>query len=455
MTLSSLLFPLMIKGSIALSCALIFQSLFHRVLSAKSFKVLFLVGFLLSLLPFHLLSPPAMTISAHPQTIEKITATLSTVQSIIPSHRSNDSAPSSQPSNLISGSSLILSIWGIGVALSLIRFFIQTQRTAQKFSTLPQSTQSFLLQELESCKKQAGTFAPVGIIETTETDTPAILGWLRPRILLPQGFANQWSSEERQSVFLHELAHFRSADAIGLTVARLALAIHWWNPLFHFAFQSYRQQIEFAADEFVTQKSDPSVVAHYPSLLLKLSIAPHIKIEPLGALGIRENYQTLKERIIMIQHQQTKKATTLSPLLFILSITLFLGLALFSWGEDQTGSTAEAEQAALRWLTIIDQGHYKESHEQSSQFFKEEITAKKWIEALDAVRKPLGKILSRKIVSKKIRPDAPHGKEVIKGPFCTIATESSFENLKFSTETIILQLESDGQWRATGYFIKP
>lgn len=455
MTLSSLLFPLILKGSLALLAALLFQRLFGRILSAKNFKILFLSGFLLSLLPLHLFLTFDITIPPQLKTIEKSSSSFNALQSIIPSHPSNDSAPSSPLSNSIPWSSLILSIWGIGAFISLIRFFIQTQRTSKKFSTLPQSTQSFLLQELESCKKQAGTFAPVGIIESVETKTPAILGWLRPRILLSQGFTDQWSSEERQSVFLHELAHFCSADALGLTVARIALAIHWWNPLFHWAYQAYRKQIEFAADEFVIQKGDPSAASGYPSLLLKFSLSSVAQTEPLGALGIRENYETLKQRIEMIQNQSTKKESILTPLLFCLSITLFLGLALFSWSEDQSASTTEAEQAAIAWLTTIDQGQYKESHVQSSQLFKEEITSKKWVEALDSVRKPLGKLLSRKILSKMIQQDIPNGKKVIKGTFCIIQAQSSFQNLNSSMETISLQRESDGQWRATGYFIKP
>lgn len=157
----------------------------------------------------------------------------------------------------------------------------------------------------------------------------------------------------------------------------------------------------------------------------------------------------------MIQNQQTKKATILTPLLFCLSIALFLGLALFSWSEDQGSLTAEAEQAAIAWLSIIDQGQYKESYEQSSLFFKKEITSKKWVEALNSVRKPLGKLLSRKILSKMIQQDIPNGNEVIKGTFCIIQAQSSFQNLKSSIETISFQQESDGQWRATGYFIKP
>ena len=42
-----------------------------------------------------------------------------------------------------------------------------------------------LLQPMEDCKQEAGITAPIGMVVSAHVSAPAILGWLRPRILLP------------------------------------------------------------------------------------------------------------------------------------------------------------------------------------------------------------------------------------------------------------------------------
>ncbi|MEA1992696.1 MAG: DUF4019 domain-containing protein, partial [Thermodesulfobacteriota bacterium] len=71
--------------------------------------------------------------------------------------------------------------------------------------------------------------------------------------------------------------------------------------------------------------------------------------------------------------------------------------------------------------------------------------------SMQAVKKPLGKILSRKLKSKNYMtslPDAPDGEYVV------IQFETSFENKKSALETVTPMLDKDGKWRVSGYFIK-
>jgi hypothetical protein len=70
---------------------------------------------------------------------------------------------------------------------------------------------------------------------------------------------------------------------------------------------------------------------------------------------------------------------------------------------------------------------------------------------LQASRAPLGKLISRNIKSavyKTSLPGAPDGQYVV------IQFESSFEHKKSAIETVTPSLGDDGQWRASGYFIR-
>jgi len=110
-----------------------------------------------------------------------------------------------------------------------------------------------------------------------------------------------------------------------------------------------------------------------------------------------------------------------------------------------------AVSAAKAWLSLVDSGKYVEIWNDAAQYFKGAVSKDEWGRAIRAVRKPLGKTLSRKLMSKHYRtslPGAPDGKYVV------IQFKASFENKKSATETITPMLDRDGKWRVSGYYIK-
>ena len=111
----------------------------------------------------------------------------------------------------------------------------------------------------------------------------------------------------------------------------------------------------------------------------------------------------------------------------------------------------EAVEKAKTWLALIDEGKYSESWETAAHYFKNALTKEKWEHMLTAVRKPLGKLVSRELISKtytKSLPGAPDGEYVV------IQFKTSFENKKSGIETVTPMLDIDGKWRVSGYYIK-
>jgi hypothetical protein len=119
----------------------------------------------------------------------------------------------------------------------------------------------------------------------------------------------------------------------------------------------------------------------------------------------------------------------------------------------QAGQQVEetAIASAQKWLTLIDEGKYSESWNQAAGFFKTAVSKKDWLKSMEAFRKPLGALISRKLKSKKYTtslPGAPDGKYVV------IQYETSFEHKKSAIETVTPMLDKDGKWRVSGYYIK-
>ena len=141
-----------------------------------------------------------------------------------------------------------------------------------------------------------------------------------------------------------------------------------------------------------------------------------------------------------------KSRAGLVLLLTILSI-------LFSLNPIQANEVAEkgAITASGAWLSLVDEENYAESWNQAAGLFKNAVTKEQWQSTVKAVRTPLGKVVVRKLKSKKYTetmPGAPDGEYVV------IQYETTFENKKSAVETVTPMLDKDGKWRVSGYYIK-
>lgn len=137
------------------------------------------------------------------------------------------------------------------------------------------------------------------------------------------------------------------------------------------------------------------------------------------------------------------------------SIIVGLVMVLFCAMVHAEGSKQKAEKAAVSaaeaTLKLIDDGKYVESWSEAAGFFKQSVGKDQWVAAMETVRKPLGKLVSRKVAGKKYMtqlPGAPAGEYVV------IQFKTSFENKADAIETFTPMLDKEGQWRMSGYFIK-
>lgn len=107
--------------------------------------------------------------------------------------------------------------------------------------------------------------------------------------------------------------------------------------------------------------------------------------------------------------------------------------------------------AAEKWLAMVDEGRYAESWKQAAALFRQAIPESQWGQALTALRKPLGKTLSRTVLTRQFTtsmPGAPDGQYVV------IQFKTSFEHKNEAVETVTPMKEKDGNWKVSGYYIK-
>ena len=140
------------------------------------------------------------------------------------------------------------------------------------------------------------------------------------------------------------------------------------------------------------------------------------------------------------------KRKSVSLVLIVLSSLIFTGAL-----EANEVAEKAAISAAEAWVSLVDEGNYGESWDQTAGLFKAAVVKEQWQTVVKGVRVPLGKVLARKLKSKqytKTLPGAPDGEYVV------IQYETVFEKKQSAIETITPMLDKDGLWRVSGYYIQ-
>jgi hypothetical protein len=134
----------------------------------------------------------------------------------------------------------------------------------------------------------------------------------------------------------------------------------------------------------------------------------------------------------------------------LVAFTVALLCAASRIGADASPEKA-GEAAARSWLTLVDAGKYGESWDAAASAFRAALTRSQWESALDQVRKPLGKVVSRSLKVAKYTTEVPNAPA---GEYVVLQFDTSFENRPSAVETVTPMKEKDGTWKVSGYFIR-
>ena len=156
---------------------------------------------------------------------------------------------------------------------------------------------------------------PIGLFEASGIRSPALYGFIRPRILLPTGLVETFLPHELRHVFLHELAHVQRRDIAWNWVLAVLQLLHWFNPFVWLAFARMRADREMACDAMALSVAGIAERTQYGATVIKLleSFRPNTAALP-GLIGIFESRNQMKSRIRMIADFKISRAWPLLAL---------------------------------------------------------------------------------------------------------------------------------------------
>lgn len=141
-------------------------------------------------------------------------------------------------------------IWGLGVLVALLRPAIGLLALHRLRRKTHPAGGTPLAGRMTALATELGLRRMPALRLDAEGAMPMTWGWLRPVILLPRD-AGQWPEARLRLVLLHELAHMKRRDWLTQTLAALAVALHWPNPLAWLAVRRLRIEQERACDDLV------------------------------------------------------------------------------------------------------------------------------------------------------------------------------------------------------------
>jgi uncharacterized protein (TIGR03435 family) len=130
--------------------------------------------------------------------------------------------------------SAVVSLWLVGVCLLLARLaggWWRVRRLQHVARALPVSQWQEVAGRLAH---QIGLTRMVQVVDATFVETPLVIGWLQPVVLLPVAALAGLTPEQVRAILAHELAHVRRHDAVvnaAQTIAETLLFYHpavWW-----------------------------------------------------------------------------------------------------------------------------------------------------------------------------------------------------------------------------------
>lgn len=208
--------------------------------------------------------------------------------------------------------------WFLGSAFLSVRLAWACGKQRRHLSRLKPIIDADVLGLLEDCARAAGVRRPPILLSGGDVDAPALVGFLRPKILLPGRLLTPEAARELRHVLFHELAHLRRSDVLLQWAVCVLEIVHWPNLLARLAFVRARLERELACDDLALGWSGDDPRAYAASLV---SVAEAVSgfLSTAGAAGIVSRKRPLELRLrSLLERERRKPSRALGWTLFCL-----------------------------------------------------------------------------------------------------------------------------------------
>ncbi len=189
--------------------------------------------------------------------------------------------------------------------------------------------------ELLSLKKQPE------IVFCENRISPMVVGFFRPRLVLPRYITKQLNEEQLLLIFVHEYTHLKRKDGLMNLLLIFVGCLHWFNPFVYLMRSLVRRDSELACDSDVLKRFDKEQTHLYGKTILDLLECTTGAKNALVCAPMADSKKTVKSRLKTLYTVTQKKLVVIAlPFCLILSVTLLTG-ALSEKVSQQVGQITD------------------------------------------------------------------------------------------------------------------
>ncbi len=201
-----------------------------------------------------------------------------------------------------------------------------------------------LLESFGHIMEQNRIKGAVDLYVNSLVSSPLLIGFLRPRIILPH---TSLSESDFYYTALHELTHYRRRDMFYKWLSQLTVCLHWFNPCVYFMSREINRLCELSCDERVIATLSDNARKSYGTTLVNAVGAGGSYKDTLASVTLHESKELLKGRLNAIM--QYKKCSKPIKFITLLVTGFLLGAAtvLGAYAAPDSHTAADAADAPL------------------------------------------------------------------------------------------------------------
>lgn len=213
-----------------------------------------------------------------------------------------------------------------------------------------------VLDTLQKLKDDMGMSKQVKIQLCSCIESPMMIGFANASILLP---TDDYSKDELSFILRHEMVHIQRKDLLYKSLALIATAIHWFNPLVYLMSKVIAVQCEISCDVKVVQNTNMDGRQQYSETIIGV-IKNQSRMQTAFSTNFYGGKKGMKHRIFTIMDTTKKRAG-----IFILCLVLI---------GTMTSGVAFAASSANADFTSSDEYTFSQTYSQNGEFTN--LTAK-------------------------------------------------------------------------------
>jgi len=281
-------------------------------------------------------------------------------------------------------------LWALGALAVLVRFLLGMASVRWMTRRAAPVDEAGWQRLLARAQARLGVDRAVRLWKSRDATTPMTWGVRRPVVLLPHE-ADAWDEDKRTAVLLHELAHVKRRDTLTQSLAQLACALHWFNPLVWLAARRLRIEREHACDDAVLAAG--ARASEYAAYLLDIARSLRsVRVASFATIAMARRSQLEGRLLAILNPSRNRRALTPVVSAAIVGLILFAAVPLAALRPAAPGdldATARAGVELGAEDVRVEARQYRtielEAFERRVRSFKQELEAGAGGEASDAL----------------------------------------------------------------------